>query len=90
MKIVISSDHAAVALRLKLANQMTELGHEVTDLGPAEGERVDYPDYAKVACEKVAAGEAERVVLVCGSGIGMAMSANKVKDCRAAVLHNQW
>ncbi len=90
MKIVISSDHAAVALRTKLAALMTELGHDVTDLGPADGDRVDYPDNAKVACERVATGDADRVVLVCGSGIGMAMSANKVKDCRAAVLHNQW
>lgn len=90
MKIVFSSDHAAVALRLKLAELTTKLGHDVTDFGPAEGERVDYPDNAKLACEKVATGEAELVVLVCGSGIGMAMSANKVKDCRAAVLHNQW
>ncbi|MHC4841214.1 MAG: ribose 5-phosphate isomerase B [Planctomycetota bacterium] len=90
MKIAISSDHAAIGLRQRLASHLSEAGHEVEDLGPADGERVDYPDNARTACEKLSAGEVDRVVLVCGSGIGMAMSANKVKGCRAVVLHNQW
>ncbi|MDC1142611.1 ribose 5-phosphate isomerase B [Planctomycetota bacterium] len=90
MKINIASDHAAIPLRIRLAGHMTELGHEVTDFGPPEGERVDYPDNAKAACQELSSGDVDRVVLVCGSGIGMAMSANKIKNCRAAVLHNQW
>jgi ribose 5-phosphate isomerase B len=90
MKIAIASDHAALDMKKQLARQLAEAGHLVTDLGAHDTQSVDYPDFARAACALVASGEAERAVLVCGSGIGMAISANKVKGCRAAVLHNEF
>lgn len=90
MKIAIAGDHAALELRQLVAKVLKDLGHEVQDLGPFNADSVDYPDFAKSACERVSRGEAERAVLVCGSGIGMAIAANKVKGCRAAVLHNEF
>ena len=84
MKIAIGCDHAGPALKDELAEHLRELGHEVVDLGVQEGEKCDYPDKAKEVCEKVTSGECELAVLVCGTGIGMSISANKIKGIRAA------
>ena len=84
MKVSIASDHAGFEEKDKLVGYLRELGFEVCDRGPADDGRVDYPDYAELVARDVAAGEAERGVLVCGTGIGMAMAANKVRGIRAA------
>jgi ribose 5-phosphate isomerase B len=86
LSVVISSDHAGNRLRAALIARMRELGHSVTDQGPAEGESVDYPDRARPLAEAVAAGRFDRGVLVCGTGQGMAIAANKVAGVRAAVV----
>ncbi|MCB9894673.1 MAG: ribose 5-phosphate isomerase B [Planctomycetes bacterium] len=90
MKLVTAADHAAVDMKDELVRFLKELGHQVEDLGPFSKDRVDYPDYAARACQLLMQDECDRVILVCGSGIGMAMSANKVSGCRAAVIHNSW
>lgn len=84
MKISIASDHAGFEQKQALKAYLEEEGHEVTDRGPDSDERVDYPDFAELVAHDVAAGAAERGVLVCGTGIGMAVAANKVRGIRAA------
>ena len=84
MKISIASDHAGFEQKQLLAAHLRAQGHEVADRGPENDDRVDYPDYAEKVARDVAAGEAERGVLVCGTGIGMAIAANKVHGIRAA------
>ena len=84
MKISIASDHAGFEQKQALKSYLEEEGHEVTDRGPDSDERVDYPDFAALVAHDVAAGAAERGVLVCGTGIGMAVAANKVRGIRAA------
>ena len=84
MKISIASDHAGFEQKQALKAYLEEKGHEVTDRGPDSDERVDYPDFAALVAHDVAAGAAERGVLVCGTGIGMAVAANKVRGIRAA------
>ena len=88
MNISIASDHAGFEQKTALAAYLRELGHQVTDLGPDTDERVDYPDFAALVARDVAAGTAERGVLVCGTGIGMAMAADKVPGVRAANIIN--
>lgn len=85
MRIVAHSDHAGVALRQEMIEQARELGHEVDDLGPAEGEKVDYPYAGALVGHKVAAGEYDVGLLVCGTGVGISMAANKVPGARAVV-----
>lgn len=83
--IAIGADHAGYALKEKLKAWLSADGHRVIDHGTHSTDSVDYPDYAAAVAEAVRAGGAERGVLVCGSGIGMAMAANKVAGVRAAV-----
>lgn len=85
MKIAVASDHAGFQLKNQLRDRIAALGYQVEDLGPDSDARCDYPDFARPAAEAVAAGRADRAVLVCGSGIGMAMTANKVRGVRAVV-----
>ena len=86
--IVIASDHGGVALKDDLCARLTDLGFHCTDVGPHNTESVDYPDYAaKVACA-VANGDFSRGILVCGSGIGMSIAANKIAGIRAAVVQD--
>ena len=85
MKIALASDHAGFAEKEKLKAVLLELGVEFEDLGPASTESVDYPDYARKVAEQVAQGTVEQGLLVCGSGTGMAITANKVNGVRAAV-----
>lgn len=84
MKISIASDHAGFEQKQQLAAYLKGKGHEVIDRGPDSDDRVDYPDYAVPVARDVASGDAERGVLVCGTGIGMAMAADKVPGIRAA------
>ena len=86
MKIALGSDHAGLELKLLLADHLRHAGHEVDDLGTHGRESVDYPDFARVVATRVASGEVERGLLVCGTGQGMAMTANKVPGVRAAVV----
>lgn len=85
MKIALASDHAGYAEKERLKPLLVELGVEFEDLGSVSEESVDYPDYARKVAERVAQGEAEQGLLVCGSGTGMAIAANKVPGVRAAV-----
>lgn len=84
MRVVIASDHAGVALKTTLRELLHAEGHQVTDLGTHSEESCDYPDYATLAAEHLVRGEADRGVLICGTGVGMAISANKVRGIRAA------
>ena len=84
MKISIGSDHAGFAQKEQLKAYLQGKGHDVVDRGCYSDERVDYPDFAKPVALDVAAGRAERGVLVCGTGIGMAMAADKVPGVRSA------
>lgn len=86
--IAIACDHAGVELKLRLLEELQAMGCEVLDLGTTGAESVDYPDYADALAEAIAAGRAERGVLVCGTGIGIAMAANRHRAVRAAVCHN--
>jgi ribose 5-phosphate isomerase B len=84
MKIAIGADHAGFVLKEKLRQRLAQDGHEVVDFGPASAESCDYPDYAQPVARNVAGGRADRGILVCSTGIGMAMAANKVRGVRAA------
>ena len=86
MRIAIASDHAGYEQKAALVPFLQSLGHEVIDLGPDNAERVDYPDYAVAVGKAVAAGEADKGVLVCGTGIGMAVAADKVAGVRSASI----
>ncbi|MEZ5124691.1 MAG: ribose 5-phosphate isomerase B [Thermoleophilia bacterium] len=86
MKIAAGADHAGFVVKKSVVRRLRSLGHEVVDLGPDSGDApVDYPTYAHAVAEMVASGEADRGLLVCGTGIGMCMAANRHKGVRAAV-----
>ncbi len=84
--IVIASDHAGVEFKATLAQWLREQGKTVVDLGPAEAHSVDYPDFAELLANKVAGAHADKGILICGSGIGMSIAANKVPEVRAALV----
>jgi ribose 5-phosphate isomerase B len=86
MRIAVGFDHAGVPLREVALDTLREAGHEPADLGTTD----DYPDIAGTVCAAVLAGEAERGVLVCGSGAGVAVAATKIKGIRAAVTHDTY
>jgi ribose 5-phosphate isomerase B len=86
MRIAIASDHAAVALKTTLAEWLRDAGHEVDDLGPYDTASVDYPDYGYKLANAVASGSADRGVALCGSGIGIAIAANRNPGCRCALV----
>lgn len=90
MKIAIASDHAGFNQKPAMVEYLKSLGHEVVDLGPQNDNRVDYPDFADRVARYVAAGKAERGVLICGTGIGMALAADKVPGIRAAVIQSPY
>lgn len=86
MDLVIASDHAGVALKASLVEWLTEEKHlDVVDLGPASSESVDYPDFAAELCGRMTDGSAERGILICNTGIGMSISANRHRGVRAAL-----
>lgn len=85
MKLAIGADHAGFPLKEALKVALEEMGYQVTDVGTDTAESTDYPDFARAVAEKVRRGEAERGILVCLTGTGMAMAANKVPGIRAAL-----
>jgi ribose 5-phosphate isomerase B len=89
MNLAVASDHAGVTERLALVEHLRAAGHEVEDLGCEPGASVDYPDVAAEVARAVAAGRAERGVLLCGTGIGVCMAAGKVHGVRAATIHDE-
>ncbi|MFN3191240.1 MAG: ribose 5-phosphate isomerase B [Aureliella sp.] len=89
MRIFIGSDHRGVGVKAKIIAAVEALGHEITDVGTHGDESVDYPDYAKTVCEAIVGGEAERGILICGTGIGMAIAANKYQGIRAANCYDE-
>lgn len=89
MRIALASDHAGYAEKERLKTVLSELGVEFHDLGTASDESVDYPDFARQVAEQVAQGHVEQGLLVCGSGTGMAITANKVPGVRAAVAWSE-
>ena len=90
MRIAIGADHAGFALKQKLGDYLRELGHAVIDLGTMNQDPVDYPDYAEAVAKAVLQGQAERGVLICGSGVGASVAANKLPGIRAAVCHDTY
>ncbi len=90
MKIAVGSDHAGMMLSVDLAKSLTEAGHQVEDLGTYSEASVDYPDFAKKVADSVASGKTELGILVCGTGIGMSITANKVHGVRAAVCRTEF
>jgi ribose 5-phosphate isomerase B len=88
MRIAVGSDHAGFHLKESLAGHLRASGHEVVDCGTHSDERVDYPDYGAAVGRAVASGEVEGGLCVCGSGIGIAMAANKIAGVRAATVHD--
>ena len=87
MRIALASDHAGFALKNALAEWLREAGHEVTDLGTDGETSVDYPRFGSLLAETVAAGNAERGIAVCGSGIGISIAVNRNPACRCALVN---
>ncbi len=84
MKIIIGCDHGAYELKNKVKSLLEGMGYEVDDCGTNSADNVDYPDIAKKVCDKIAAGESDRGILLCGTGIGMSIAANKINGIRCA------
>jgi ribose 5-phosphate isomerase B len=89
MKIAIAADHAGFALKETLRRKLADEGHEVVDFGAASADSCDYPDFAQPVARDVAQGRSDRGILVCSTGIGMAMAANKVAGVRAAPAQSE-
>ncbi|HLH04669.1 MAG TPA: ribose 5-phosphate isomerase B [Bryobacteraceae bacterium] len=91
MKISIGADHAGFDMKRDLIQYVEKLGHQVHDVGTYEpGKPDDYPDYAALVAEEVRSGQADRGILVCGSGVGVSVAANKFKGIRAAMCHDHY
>ncbi len=90
MRVAIAADHAGFVLKDELARLLHSDGHEVVDLGTSSTDPVDYPDYARAVGQAVTEGRTERGIIVCGSGAGAAIAANKVRGIRAALAHDTY
>jgi ribose 5-phosphate isomerase B len=90
MKFYIATDHAGIDLKDLTVELLRAKGHEVEDIGPFSKERVDYPDYAVKVCQSVLKDEGSHGILICGSGIGMSISANRFHGIRAALCHDAY
>lgn len=88
MRLVIGSDHAGWSLKAAVIDHIRSLGHEVIDVGSYDDKPVDFPDIARSVAAKVTSGEVERGIMVCGTGVGASIAANKMKGIRAAVCHD--
>ncbi len=86
--IVIASDHAGVELKARIVDLVRQAGHDARDLGPADTSSVDYPDFGHEVARAVATGSAKTGILICGTGIGMSMAANRHPGVRAALCHD--
>lgn len=89
MRISIGCDHRGINIKSKLIASLQSQGHEVLDLGTNSENSVDYPDFAEGVCQQVASGDVERGILICGTGIGMAIAANKFRGVRAANCYDE-
>jgi len=89
MKVALGSDHRGFQSKERLKNFLVNAGHEVVDCGTASESSCDYPDFAVPPCQMVARGETDRAILMCGSGIGMTITANKIRGIRAALCHDE-
>jgi ribose 5-phosphate isomerase B len=87
MKIAVAADHGGYPLKARIIRELTETGNEVFDLGTNSTDPVDYPDYARAVAEAIQQGRAERGILLCGSGAGICVAANKFHGIRAATCH---
>ena len=90
MRVAVGADHAGYELKEKIKFHLVELGHAVEDCGTASSDSCDYPDFAHAVAGRVASGVAQRGILVCGSGIGMAIAANKTPGVRAANISSEY
>ena len=90
MRIAIGADHGGFPLKDPIVDYLTTAKHEVLDLGTHNMDRVDYPDYAKAVGEAVLRGEAERGIIICGSGVGACVAANKLPGIRAGLCHDTY
>lgn len=90
MRFAIGTDHAGFPLKTAVIDELRRLGHDVIDKGTHSTEAVDYPDFARAVGESVAAGEAERGIILCGSGVGASIAACKIRGVRAAVCHDTY
>ena len=90
MKFYIATDHAGYALKAYVKEYIISKGHEIIDLGPDSADRVDYPDYAKKCAKAVVSDEGSFGILICGTGIGISIAANKVAGVRAALCHDSY
>ena len=90
MKFFIATDHAGIAIKPDVIAMLHTMGHEVIDLGPFNDQRVDYPDYAHALCLEVLNNPETQGILICGSGIGMSLAANKHVGIRAALCHDAY
>ncbi len=88
MKFFIATDHAGVAIKPDIIKMLEKKGHQVVDLGPKDASRVDYPDFAHKLCLEVLSDDKTQGILICGSGIGMSLAANKHIGIRAALCHD--
>lgn len=88
MKIAIASDHRGVRVKGQILAQLVELGHTGMDMGPTEDQNVDYPDFAAKVAKAVSSGDADRGILICGTGMGMCIAANKFRGVRAVTCHD--
>ncbi|MBN1394793.1 MAG: ribose 5-phosphate isomerase B [Pirellulales bacterium] len=89
MRIAVGADHRGFAVRSQVVEAVQRLGHEVVDLGTFSPDAVDYPDVAADAARLVARGEADQAILICGTGLGMCIAANKIAGARAAPCHDE-
>jgi ribose 5-phosphate isomerase B len=90
MKLVIASDHAGLDLKNHLAAFVSSLNHDITDLGTHTTAPADYPDFAEAVGHAILSGAAERAILICGSGVGASVAANKLKGIRAGLCHDSY
>ncbi len=88
--VFLGSDHAGLELKTVVAAHLAAAGHSVVDLGPSEAKSVDYPDFAKAVCAKVLETQGSCGILICGTGIGMSMAANRIPGIRAALCVNEY
>jgi ribose 5-phosphate isomerase B len=88
MRVAVASDHAGFPLKARVIAELNKMGHQTMDLGTDSTDPVDYPDYSRAVAEAVLDGRAERAILLCGSGAGACVAANKFKGVRAATCHD--
>jgi len=88
MRLVVGSDHAGFSLKRSVLDHLAGLGHEIEDVGSFDDKPVDFPDIARKVAQAITTGRAERGLMVCGTGVGASIAANKMKGIRAAVCHD--